>query len=72
MASAFPVFALFVIALGLMAVSWLATPKGPQQTLLRTSFLLTIACTYLMWAITYLAQLHPLVAPKFTAASLAE
>ena len=32
MASGFPVVALLVIVLGLMAVSWLATPKGPQQT----------------------------------------
>lgn len=29
--------------------------------LIRTSVALTLTCTYLMWAITYLAQLHPLI-----------
>lgn len=28
----FPVIAILVIALGLMLVAWLGTPKGPQQT----------------------------------------
>ncbi|KZV94412.1 hypothetical protein EXIGLDRAFT_673109 [Exidia glandulosa HHB12029] len=66
MASGFPVFALLVVALGLMAASWFGVPKGPQQTLLRSSFMLTVACCYLLWAITYLAQLHPLIAPRRT------
>lgn len=29
--------------------------------LIRTCIALTLTCTYLMWAITYLAQLHPLI-----------
>ena len=32
MASIFPVYAILVIVLGLIAASWLATPKGPHQT----------------------------------------
>ena len=32
MASTFPLYAIFVIVLGLMLVTWLATPKGPNQT----------------------------------------
>ncbi|EJD36259.1 hypothetical protein AURDEDRAFT_174650 [Auricularia subglabra TFB-10046 SS5] len=64
MASSFPVFAFFIISAGLMALAWFGTPKGPHQVLLRSSFLLTIVCCYLMWAITYLAQLHPLIVPK--------
>ncbi|KAI5116652.1 hypothetical protein M0805_004914 [Coniferiporia weirii] len=64
MASAFPVLAILVIVVGLMAVAWLATPKGPQQTLVRTAVLLSLTCCYLMWMATYMAQLHPLIAPK--------
>ncbi len=28
--------------------------------LIRTSILLTLACCYLMWTVTYLSQVHPL------------
>ena len=28
--------------------------------LIRTSVLLTLTCCYLMWTVTYLAQVHPL------------
>ncbi|KAI0303708.1 ATP synthase subunit H-domain-containing protein [Multifurca ochricompacta] len=31
-----------------------------SRRLIRTSLMLTFACCYLMWAIAYLAQLHPL------------
>ncbi|KAF8591059.1 hypothetical protein K439DRAFT_1327811 [Ramaria rubella] len=61
MASFLPVLFLFVLTMGAMVASWFLTPKGPQQTLVRTSLLLTFTCCYLMWAITYLAQLHPLI-----------
>ena len=39
-----------------VAIDWLYSLR-----LLRTSVVLTLACCYLMWAITYLAQLHPLI-----------
>ncbi|KAI0254987.1 ATPase, V0 complex, subunit E1/e2 [Lactifluus subvellereus] len=64
MASAFPVVLVLFVVAGLMAASWFSVRKGPQQTLIRTSLMLTLACCYLMWAITYLAQLHPLEVPK--------
>ncbi|KIR26943.1 V-type proton ATPase subunit E [Cryptococcus deuterogattii LA55] len=57
------VFVAFVIA-AIGAAGWFITPKGKNQTLLRTSLLLTLACCYLMWAITYLCQLHPLITPR--------
>ncbi|WRT66596.1 V-type proton ATPase subunit E [Kwoniella shivajii] len=46
------------------AVAWFVMPKGNNQTLLRTAVLLTLTSCYLMWAITYLAQLHPLIKPR--------
>jgi len=64
MASAFPVVLVLFVVAGLMALSWFSVRKGPQQTLIRTSLMLTFACLYLMWAIAYLAQLHPLETPK--------
>ena len=34
--------------------------------LIRTSLILTLTCCYLMWAIAYLAQLHPLEGPQIS------
>lgn len=50
------------VALGL--AGYFVAPKGPNQTVWRSSVLLTIASCYLMWAITYLSQLHPLISPR--------
>ncbi|KAN0092994.1 ATPase, V0 complex, subunit e1/e2 [Tylopilus felleus] len=63
MASMFPVTSVLVVVLGLMLCGYLFVPKGPQQTTIRTSILLTLACCYLMWMLTYMAQLHPLIVP---------
>ncbi|PCH42498.1 hypothetical protein WOLCODRAFT_71983 [Wolfiporia cocos MD-104 SS10] len=60
MSSSLPTLFVLAIVLGLMAAAWFFTPKGPQQTLIKTSVMLTLACCYLMWAVTYLAQVHPL------------
>jgi len=43
---------------------YVLTPKGPNQTVYRSSFILSFSCMFLMWAITYLAQLHPLIEPR--------
>ncbi|KAI0042875.1 hypothetical protein FA95DRAFT_1563888 [Auriscalpium vulgare] len=64
MASALPVVIVFALVAALMSASWFFTTKGPQQTLIRSSLMLTLACLYLMWMIAYLAQLHPLIEPK--------
>ncbi|ELU37029.1 ATP synthase subunit H domain-containing protein [Rhizoctonia solani AG-1 IA] len=45
---------LVCIALGV--IGWFVTPKGETQTIL-----LTLTCCYLMWAITYMAQMNPLI-----------
>ncbi|KAJ7592977.1 ATPase, V0 complex, subunit E1/e2 [Mycena floridula] len=64
MSSGFTPLLVLVIVLALMTASALFIPKGPQQVLIRTSVLLTLAACYLMWMVTYMAQLHPLVAPQ--------
>ncbi|KAF9073470.1 ATPase, V0 complex, subunit E1/e2 [Rhodocollybia butyracea] len=63
MASILPVFFVLVVVTGLMVCAALFTPKGSQQVLIRTSLMLALAACYLMWMVTYLAQLHPLISP---------
>ncbi|KAI9494646.1 ATPase, V0 complex, subunit E1/e2 [Zychaea mexicana] len=57
------VFIAVVIA---SAAGYVLTPKGDNQTVIRTIIIMTLACCYMSWAITYLAQLHPLIVPKKT------
>ncbi|KAG5927617.1 H(+)-transporting V0 sector ATPase subunit e [Claviceps africana] len=40
------------------------TDANVLDSLWRSSLILSIVSCYLMWAITFLAQLHPLIAPK--------
>ncbi|KAL1738105.1 ATP synthase subunit H-domain-containing protein [Schizophyllum fasciatum] len=61
MASVFPVVFWLAIVAALMVCAALFTPKGPQQVVVRTSIMLALASCYLMWMITYMAQLHPLI-----------
>ncbi|KAM0751465.1 hypothetical protein T439DRAFT_324651 [Meredithblackwellia eburnea MCA 4105] len=57
-------FGVLFIALILAAVGFIAVPKGANQVVIRTGVLLVVSCCYIMWAITYLAQLHPLIKPR--------
>ncbi|KAH9838574.1 ATPase, V0 complex, subunit E1/e2 [Rhodofomes roseus] len=66
MSSPVPVFLIFAIILLVMGTIWFVTPKGPNQTLIRTSLMLALMCCYLMWAVTYLAQVYPLERPRKT------
>lgn len=57
-----------VVIVGLTVVlacvaAWVFAPKQ-DQTVWRSSLILAMTLMYLMWAITYLCQLHPLVAPS--------
>jgi len=61
--SGYNVLFVLVIVAALMVTSWVFSPKGPNQTLIRTSSLLTLVCCYLMWMLAYMAQLHPLIEP---------
>ncbi|KAG2047251.1 hypothetical protein BDR06DRAFT_897826 [Suillus hirtellus] len=61
MASVIPVIFILAVVLGLIACGYLFVPKGPHQTIIRTAIMLTFASCYLMWMVTYMAQLHPLI-----------
>ncbi|KAF2763084.1 hypothetical protein EJ05DRAFT_472023 [Pseudovirgaria hyperparasitica] len=52
----------FIVAF--CGASWFLAPKGDDQTIWRSSLILSAAACYLMWAITFLAQWHPLVQPQ--------
>jgi V-type H+-transporting ATPase subunit e len=83
MSTTLPTLFVLALVLGLMAATWVFTPKGPNQTcvrspsapglvvahatpgrLVRSSVLLTLTCCYLMWMVTYLAQVNPLIGEK--------
>ncbi|EMF13643.1 uncharacterized protein SEPMUDRAFT_116670 [Sphaerulina musiva SO2202] len=51
-----------VAAIGLAA--WFLSPKGENQTVWRSTIILSTASCWLMWAITFLAQWHPLIVPE--------
>ncbi|KAI0142785.1 ATPase, V0 complex, subunit E1/e2 [Xylariaceae sp. FL1272] len=44
--------------------AWFLAPKGENQTTWRSSLIIAFTACYLMWAITFLAQLHPLIEPR--------
>jgi hypothetical protein len=56
------VIGLAVVAIA-SAVFWVLAPQK-DRTVWRSTVILTLAMVYLLWAITYLAQLHPLVQPR--------
>jgi len=53
-----------VIVVAGAAAAWFFSPRGDNQTIWRSSLILSLASGYIMWAITFLAQWHPLVVPK--------
>ncbi|KAL4987224.1 ATPase, V0 complex, subunit E1/e2 [Aspergillus falconensis] len=57
------IIGLIVVAAAAVA-AWVFSPKGENQTLWRSTLILSITSCYLMWAITFMAQWHPLIAPK--------
>lgn len=40
------------------------TDDAPRTRIWRSSLIMAFICCYLMWAVTYLAQLNPLEMPK--------
>ncbi|KAJ5510066.1 ATPase, V0 complex, subunit E [Penicillium expansum] len=53
-----------IIIIAFSTAAWFLSPKGDNQTLFRSTLILTFVSCYLMWAIVFLSQWHPLIAPK--------
>jgi V-type H+-transporting ATPase subunit e len=64
MANGWSVIIGLVIVTAFCGVSYIAAPKGENQTVWRSSLILAAVSCYLMWAITFLAQWHPLIVPR--------
>ncbi|KAH6673694.1 ATPase, V0 complex, subunit E1/e2 [Tricladium varicosporioides] len=57
------IIGLVVVVLACLA-GWFLSPKGETQTIWRSSLILSFASCYIMWAITFMAQWHPLIVPR--------
>ncbi|KFY70925.1 hypothetical protein V501_04005 [Pseudogymnoascus sp. VKM F-4519 (FW-2642)] len=64
MAGSWSIFIGFVVIVLACVAAWFLSPKGENQTVWRSTLILSFASCYIMWAITFLAQLHPLINPK--------
>ncbi|KAL7664108.1 Amino acid permease/ SLC12A domain-containing protein [[Candida] zeylanoides] len=56
--SGYTVILIFLATVALSVLAWIFAPKE-NRTVWRSSVILGLSMCYLMWAITYLAQLHP-------------
>ncbi|KAI0158941.1 hypothetical protein LQW54_004349 [Pestalotiopsis sp. IQ-011] len=64
MAGGGSIFLGLVISAALCVGAWFFAPKGENQTTWRSSLIIAFIACYLMWFITFMAQLNPLIAPK--------
>ncbi|KAF4771569.1 hypothetical protein HAV15_004243 [Penicillium sp. str.  len=48
-----------IVIIAFSTAAWFLSPKGDNQTLFRSTLILTFVSCYLMWAIVFLAQWHP-------------
>lgn len=60
--SGWAVVVVLAIVVAVSTAFWRYAPKQ-DQTVWRSSVILSLAMMFIFWAITYLCQLHPLVAP---------
>ncbi|KAH7586153.1 uncharacterized protein GVI51_H03729 [Nakaseomyces glabratus] len=61
--SFYTVLSVLLVVVLLCVGFWQVAPKE-DRTVWRSTVILTLSMMFLMWAITYLAQLHPLVVPR--------
>ncbi|KAI1775203.1 ATPase, V0 complex, subunit E1/e2 [Hypoxylon cercidicola] len=64
MAKGYSVFIGLAVVAAMCVAAWFLSPKGENQTTWRSSLILAFISCYLMWFITFMAQLHPLIEPK--------
>jgi V-type H+-transporting ATPase subunit e len=64
MANGLSIIVGLIIVVALCTLAWFFSPKDDNQTVWRSTLILGISACYIMWAITFLAQWHPLIAPK--------
>ncbi|KAI1436332.1 ATPase, V0 complex, subunit E1/e2 [Xylaria sp. CBS 124048] len=64
MAQGYSVIIGLVIVAIMCVAAWFLSPKGENQTTYRSSLIIAIISCYLMWFIAFMAQLHPLIAPR--------
>jgi V-type H+-transporting ATPase subunit e len=53
-----------IVVVACSIAAWFFAPKGETQPIWRSSLILAFSSCYIMWAITFLAQWHPLITPK--------
>ncbi|KAI1170468.1 NAD binding domain of 6-phosphogluconate dehydrogenase-domain-containing protein [Nemania sp. FL0916] len=66
MAQGYSVFIGLVVVAALCVGAWFLSPKGENQTTWRSSLIIAFISCYLMWFVTFMAQLHPLIEPRRT------
>ncbi|KAI9142994.1 ATP synthase subunit H-domain-containing protein [Paraphysoderma sedebokerense] len=64
MADGRPIWIVGVIVAFMCILAYFLSPKGPNKVVIQSSLILTLLCLYIMWAVTYLAQLNPLISPR--------
>ncbi|KAJ5215436.1 uncharacterized protein N7498_001843 [Penicillium cinerascens] len=64
MASGWSLLIGLIIIVAASLAAWFLSPKGENLTVWRSTLILSFVSCYLMWAIVFLAQWHPLIAPK--------
>ncbi|KAJ5273256.1 ATPase V0 complex subunit E1/e2 [Penicillium angulare] len=53
-----------IIVVAASLAAYFFSPKGENLTVWRSTLILSLASCYVMWAIVFLSQLHPLIEPK--------
>ncbi|KAF1819676.1 uncharacterized protein K489DRAFT_434388 [Dissoconium aciculare CBS 342.82] len=64
MANGWSLIISIIVIVAICVAAWFFSPKGENQTIWRSTVILSVVSCWLMWAITFLAQWHPLIVPE--------